>query len=143
MIAAMRGLVMFFRLSWKHLVRWLVLILLVPALTACLPRVGEGPASEKEQKVGGVDCLSSSLQIYERFFEGEAEDFEIRGTFQCMDLVLEKFLKFVRGKDRTRFETQELAAFLEQNFLNPAENKKISAGLQLEVMKIKRIFLGG
>lgn len=125
----------------------IILITAVFFLLSCMPKIGEKPAAVQEQQVSGVDCLPSTFDTFETFFKGDAAGNEISASFQCMDVVLDKFLKFVRGKAKDRYTTEELAKFIERNFLNSVglsrSRQVITPALQLEVMKVKRIFLGG
>lgn len=115
----------------------------------CTPKIGEEPPKAPEQKIEGTACLADALSAIEKFAVGTAADSEILSAFGCGKTALIAFKRYVRGRENDRYSTQELASFIEQNFLSAEANsskfktKKISPELQLEVMKIKRIFIGG
>ena len=115
----------------------------------CTPKVGEDPPKQPEQKIEGTACLADALTSFEHFAAGEANEYELRSAFGCGTTALTAFKRYVRGRENDRYKTQEIATFIEQNFIQAEANSakfkstKISTALQLEVMKIKRLFIGG
>lgn len=123
-------------------------LLLVPLILhlGCMPKFGEEPPPPLEQKISGVDCLGPAFESMDKFFVGKASEQEIRVSFACMDGVLDKFVKLVRGKTKGQYEPQELADFIEGQFFSNSPSltgKSLSPELQREIMKVKRVFMGG
>lgn len=119
-------------------------LLIVPfLLSGCIAKVGEAPPPQKAQELNGTQCMTEALPVVTRFMEGEARNEEVAAAWDCVASVIDKFSKYVGNGTSDRYTSQELATFIEKNFLDPKENPKISAQLQLEFMKIKQIFVGG
>lgn len=122
---------------------WVVLSLSVLVLTGCDSKIGEAPPPPTSQEFGGARCLSDMNPIAKSFIEGTAKKEEVEAAWNCMGGAVEKFKRYVRGRSADRYTSQELATFLEDNFLEKSNNKNISPELQLEFMKIKQLFVGG
>lgn len=125
--------------SKKNLSLILSAVLLV---TSCTPKVGEAPPDPPQQKLNGTQCLSSLQPVIEAFIAGDATDDAVASGWDCASMAMGKFKKYVYGREADRFEATELADFLKNNFLSPS-SPEITPELQLEVMRVKQLFLGG
>ncbi|HEY1079179.1 MAG TPA: hypothetical protein VGE46_03745 [Bdellovibrio sp.] len=116
-------------------------------LTGCDSKVGEEPPPPTSQEFAGTQCLSEAKPVVKSFMEGTATVPQLENSWDCVSSVVEKFKRYVRGRTADRYTVQELATFLETNFLNNSKDQKeklkISPALQTEFMKIKQIFIGG
>ncbi len=120
-----------------------VLMALVLTITGCETRVGEDPPAATGQEFGGTKCLEEALPVVEAYFTGEAKTEDVGKAWDCIGSAIEKFKKYVRGNSSDRYTSQELADFLEDNFLTETKRGQISPSLQNEMMKFKQMFVGG
>ncbi|MFS4457546.1 hypothetical protein [Bdellovibrio sp. HCB2-146] len=113
----------------------------VMTLSSCSIIVGEEPPPVKPQ---GFDskCLSQVGVVAEAYMKGTALSHEVAASWDCVISAVEDFRRYVKGRNEDRYLSQELATFLEMNFLEEDENK-ISPELQMEFMKFKQLFVGG
>lgn len=122
---------------------FLVLICLMTSLlVGCDSKVGEEPPPPDSQEFGSTQCLSDIKPIMKNFIAGSAKNEELEVSWNCIASAIEKFKRYVRGRSADRYSSQELATFLENNFLDK-DSVKISPKLQLEFMKVKQVFIGG
>lgn len=120
-----------------------LLLVCVLGLTACDSKVGEAPPPPQSQEFGGTQCLSEMKPVVKDFVLGTAKAEDLENSWLCVDSAIEKFKRYVRGRSADRYTPQELATFLEINFLDKAKNPHIPGSLQAEFMKVKMLFLGG
>ncbi|WP_413557549.1 hypothetical protein [Bdellovibrio sp. HCB209] len=121
-----------------------VVMAVVSAFTAgCDSKIGEAPPEAKAHEFGGASCLSDTASVLREFIEGNAKDRDIEALWGCLGSAVQSFQRYVRGNDKSRYTSQELATFLELNFLDQTKGSKISPELQLQFMKLKQLFLGG
>ncbi|WP_413612291.1 hypothetical protein [Bdellovibrio sp. HCB-110] len=120
-----------------------VLALSFFVLTGCDSKVGEEPPPPDSQEFSGTQCLSEATPVVKAFVQGDAKKEDLEDAWDCIGSAVEKFKRYVRGRSADRYTPQELATFLEKNFLDPEKNPKISSGLQTEFMKLKLVFVGG
>lgn len=112
-------------------------------ITGCIGKVGEDAPPPTAQKFSGAQCLSTAKPVVKAFLEGSATDMQVGATFDCINSALDSFRRYVRGRTSDRYTPQEVATFLEDNFLNLAEGERLSADLQSQLMKIKQLLVGG
>lgn len=113
-------------------------------VSGCDSKVGEKPPPQEAQEFAGARCLSETQPILKDFVKGAASNEEVTVAWNCLIGAVEKFKRYVRGSANDRYTSQELATFLEDNFLdNSASSRPITPTLQLEFMKIKQILAGG
>lgn len=110
-------------------------------LTGCDIKLGEEPPPPEAQGFGSA-CLSKVGDVFGRFAQGTANDIEIKDSWTCVISAVEDFRRYVRGRSEDRYSSEELASFLEKNFLE-AGHSEISPALQKELMKFKQLFVGG
>jgi hypothetical protein len=122
---------------------FLILTATALLLSGCDSRIGEEPPPTENQEFSGTKCLSDIGPVMESFMKGEAEDREIMRSWDCVATALNKFKRYVRGRSSDRYTSQEIATFLEDNFLAMEDGKKLPENLQKETMKFKQMFLGG
>lgn len=118
-------------------------LLLAGGLTGCDTKLGEEPPPPDSQEFGGTQCLTETKPVAKAFVIGEAKTEDLEAAWDCVSGAVEKFKRYVRGNTADRYTAQELATFLEKNFLDPKEKEIISPQLQIEFMKLKQIFVGG
>lgn len=119
-----------------------VVLSFVLVMTSCTPKVGEAPPDATEQKIGGTQCLSGLQPVLDAFVKGTATDSDVAGAWDCAAGAIQKFKKYVYGRQADRFDSTELADFLKKNFLD-ANAPEITPELRNETMRIKQLFLGG
>ncbi|MGZ3773074.1 MAG: hypothetical protein ACXVCY_03450 [Pseudobdellovibrionaceae bacterium] len=119
------------------------MILSVLVLSGCDSKIGEQPPPPKSQEFSGAKCLSSIKPTIKDFIQGDAKNEALENAWDCIGGAVEKFKRYVRGRQGDRYTSQELATFLEDNFLDLKKGEKISTGLQSEFMKVKQLFIGG
>lgn len=110
-------------------------------LTGCDIKLGEEPPPPEAQGFGSA-CLSKVGDVFGRFAQGTANDIEIKSSWTCVISAVEDFRRYVRGRSEDRYSSEELASFLEKNFLEKGHTE-ISPALQKELMKFKQLFVGG
>lgn len=115
---------------------------LTGALMGCDVKVGETAPAAEVREFKTAECLSNTVPSVKNFFKGSANDLEVAETWDCVAAAVTQFRKYVRGQEKDRYTPQEMATFLEKNFLKD-DGRKINIFLQAEVMKVKRIFVGG
>lgn len=131
---------MFFKVRVKNLI---ALLLAATLLASCDSKVGEEPPPPESQEFGGTQCLSEAKPVAKAFVVGDANDADLQAAWNCVSSAVEKFKRYVRGNTADRYTAQELATFLEKNFLDPKEKAVITPQLQVEFMKLKQVFVGG
>lgn len=130
----------FASLSFKKLL--IAMLTLSFLLTSCDAKLGEEPPPPSSQEFGGTQCLTETKPVIKAFILGEAKKVELERSWDCVSSAVEKFKRYVRGRSGDSYSSQELATFLEDNFLDP-ESPKVSVELQYEFMKVKKLFVGG
>ncbi|MEN0058525.1 MAG: hypothetical protein AAGB31_06800 [Bdellovibrio sp.] len=112
-------------------------------LSGCDSKVGEEPPPPTSQEFAGTRCLSETKPVIEGFLQGTAKKEELQASWNCVIGAVEKFQRYVRGRSADRYTPQELATFLEKNFLDNSKGETVSPALQAEFMKLKMVFIGG
>lgn len=122
-------------------------LILVSPLLSCTPKIGEEPPPPKNLGVEASPCLDKATESLGAFVQGTAKDAELSEAWACLSSAFVEFKKYVRGRESDRYSSQELATFIEDNFIerNPITSRKriISPELQVQMMKIKVILIGG
>jgi len=130
----------------KWVLRLLCLSLAFQQLS-CTPKLGEDPPPMKNLGMETSPCLDQAANSIGEFFRGEAKESELSGAWGCFSSAFVEFKKYVRGRSSDRYTPQELATFIEDNFIEKnilsVMAGRISVGLQKEFMKIKVILIGG
>lgn len=124
---------MYFRMTF--------LVAALLGLVSCTVNLGEKPAPVQAHQLGSTKCLSEVSPTMGNFVRGDAKDVEIEKLWNCIDTAIDTFNRYVRGADTGLYTSQEIATFLENNFLEPGS--VLSASLQLEIMRIKTLLVGG
>jgi hypothetical protein len=117
--------------------------LLFSVLSGCGARLGEKPPPNDAYGFSGSECLSTTTPIIKDYLKGEGKTRELRALWDCVDSVVYQFKRNVRGSTADRYTSQELATFLEKNFFDKKKKIQIDAALQVEIMKIKQLLIGG
>ncbi|HWU44580.1 MAG TPA: hypothetical protein VN132_14110, partial [Bdellovibrio sp.] len=113
------------------------------SLLSCGLRMGEKPSADQVYEFSGTACLSKAAPTVKEFVQGVAKDNDMKELWSCIGSAVDQFKKKVRGSTANQYSSQEIATFLETNFLDKKTKPKISPELQLEFMKIKQLFIGG
>ena len=120
---------------------WVVAAL---TLSGCNTRIGEDPPAVDPYKYQGAACLSESGATIKKFIEGNAANYEVGALWDCVNSAVSEFKKNVQGSTKNQFTSQELATFLENNFIDQSKGpQRMSKELQLELMKVKTLLVGG
>jgi hypothetical protein len=112
-------------------------------IAGCDSKIGEAPPQAQAHEYAGASCLSNTSSVMRDFIAGEAKDADLNALWGCLGGAVQSFQRYVRGSDKSRYTSQELATFIEKNFMDQTKAAKISPELQLEFMKLKQLFLGG
>ncbi len=121
---------------------WILLFSLVFSLLGCDAKLGETPPPPDSRGFGGTQCLSTAGDVATKYMRGLASVGEVESFWSCTTTAVEDFRRYVRGRTESQYSSQELATFLEKNFLKD-DGRKISTELQIEFMKFKMLFVGG
>lgn len=122
----------------------LLLNFFILSLVGCDFKIGEKPPPPESQEFGGTRCLSDMNPVVKAFIDGNAKNEDVITAWNCATSAVEKFKRYVRGRTADRYTSQELATFLENNFLDVTPTgRRISPELQVEFMKLKQVFVGG
>lgn len=123
------------------------LILASLVLFSCNLKTGEQPPPQSLGQLTATACISDASESLRKFAIGNAKDREVEASFDCLHTAIEKFSKYVRGRDEQKFDIRELAEFVENYFINKDGSgqplNRISSGLQTELMRFKQLFFGG
>jgi hypothetical protein len=128
----MGGLIMYSRL---------ISIIVFFSLFSCGLKIGEPVPQAETVDLKNTKCLNQSISSIKMFFEGNASDNEVSEAFQCISQVLLAFKDNINGADRDFFEPQELAYFIETNFLKGEYT--FSPSFLTEIMNLKAVLIGG
>lgn len=116
--------------------------------TSCNIKIGEQPPEAKIPEYKPDSCLVKSAGIFGEYFKGSANSSDISYSWNCFTSMVKTFKENVRCKNKDECSPGEIAKFVEDNFLD--ENKiasikqrSVSIGLQKQLMKVKKLFLGG
>lgn len=120
-----------------------VLMASVLLLSGCDTKLWENPPDVEAQEFAGAACLSNTGPILNHYIAGNATELEISALWECLGSAVSSFQRYVRGSEKNRYTSQEIATFLEQNYLDKKERTVITPALQLEFMKLKQLFVGG
>lgn len=119
---------------------------LTMALTACTPEVGEKPPEPENFELSSTKCFNQAADDLKKFFSAEATDAMLLSSWSCLETAFLQFEKYIQESNPEGYTSQEIVDFLEKNFFDEKDgrsSRKISPGLQAELMKLKRMFIGG
>tara|TARA_B110001454_G_scaffold219202_1_gene251955 strand:- start:35166 stop:38282 length:3117 start_codon:yes stop_codon:yes gene_type:complete len=139
---------MFSRLSWARvIVTSLTLLALSASLLSCGLKIGESPPATQMPGYRTDSCFDTATTKFGEFFTGTAKDEEVSASWDCFSTMIKDFKSKVRCKVRDKCSPGEIAQFVEDNFMDEntgeVKQKVISAELQIQLMKVKKLFLGG
>jgi len=98
-----------------------VLMASVLLLSGCDTKLWENPPDVEAQEFAGAACLSNTGPILNHYIAGNATELEISALWECLGSAVSSFQRYVRGSEKNRYTSQEIATFLEQNYV---EKKK-------------------
>lgn len=130
----------------KSLLLWSGLVAFVFIEAAC-SKLNQAPPAAPNYTLSSTACLTSAIGVAKDFAAGDGQPAAITGAWDCLGGTIQSFERYVRGTSNDSYTAQELATFLEVNFL-PKDSSgqpvnKISPELQSQFMKVKQIFVGG
>lgn len=128
--------------------RMLITIVLTSTLLSCNVKVGESPPATKIPEYKMSSCFTDATAALGDFFSGNGEERAIGAGWDCFSSMIKEFKSKVRCKVRERCSPGEIAQFVEDNFFDENKGARtkqsfISSGIQTELMKVKKLFLGG
>lgn len=118
-------------------------LVLLTGLVGCTARIGEEPPAPKNIELSATKCLNKSANDLRDFFDGSVQDQDQQRAWLCVESAFLQFEKYVVGREKDRYTSQEIVTFLESNFFENSEQNKIGPELQKELMKLKQMFVGG
>ena len=118
------------------------MIMALIGLAACT-KVGEQPPEQKQLQLSATKCFNKSATDLRQFFDASLDDARLTAAWSCIGTAFVQFQKYVVGKNQDRYTSQEIVTFLEDNFFEDKNSNKITPELQVELMKLKQIFIGG
>ncbi|MCK6596926.1 MAG: hypothetical protein L6Q37_01065 [Bdellovibrionaceae bacterium] len=126
----------------------LLLLFVIFFSTSCNLKIGEAPPEVKIPEYKPDSCLIKSTDSFGAFFRGNAATEEIGTAWDCFSSMVKSFKANVRCKLKEQCSPGELARFVEDNFFDEnktsnVKQKAISLNLQKQLMKVKKLFLGG
>lgn len=110
-------------------------------LLSCGLKIGEPVPKNEVVEIKNTKCLNQSIDKIKLFFDGQATDEEVDASFKCISQVLIAFKNNVNGANRDFFVPEELAYFIEMNFLDGEHSFK--SEFLSEIMQLKVVLLGG
>ncbi|OYZ23849.1 MAG: hypothetical protein B7Y39_03045 [Bdellovibrio sp. 28-41-41] len=139
---------MFSRLIWtRTVVTALTMLALSLSILSCGLKIGESPPAAAMPGYHTDSCFDAATTKFGEFFAGTAKDEEIEASWDCFSTMIKDFKSKVRCKIRDKCSPGEIAQFVEDNFMDEnvgeVKQKVISAELQAQLMKVKKLFLGG
>lgn len=115
-------------------------------VTLWLGCAGERETSQKTPEIAfdspEFQCLASADSMVAKFVDGDMPDTELQAFWNCLDLAVVQFIKFVRGDEGQNYTPKQLADFLDQFFLGK-RGLKNETKLIAELMEIKKLVVGG
>jgi hypothetical protein len=134
---------------FSRTLRNLVTVLLISTfILSCDLKIGETPPAAAIPEYRASSCFTTATDSFSNFFSGTATEQEIGDSWDCFASMVKEFKSKVRCKIREQCSPGEIAQFVEDNFLDEnkgaeVKQKAFSAELQIQFMKIKKLFLGG
>ncbi len=129
------------------MIRILLVALLSWTFLSCNLKIGESPPQASIPEYKADSCFSTATETLSKFFTGDAKDEQLSAGWDCFGSMVKDFKSKVRCKIRDKCSPAEIAQFVEDNFLNEdptaASQTAVSAELQTQLMKFKKLFLGG
>jgi len=116
-------------------------------ILSCGLKIGETPPAAAVPGYQADSCFETATTKFSDFFAGNAKDEEIAASWDCFGSMVKDFKTKVRCKIRDKCSPGEIAQFVEDNFMDEKtddiKGQAVSAELQAQLMKVKKLFLGG
>ena len=126
---------------FSKLLSILIAVSIATVLTSCGFKIGEEPPKTQVAEFKNTQCLNQAIDDLKVFFDGQASDQNVDLAFRCISQVLIAFKDNVNGANREYFEVEELAYFIESQFLEGRHS--FSPNFLKQILKIKYVLLGG
>ena len=121
--------------------RRLTIIFISGLIFSCGLKVGEPVPNSDVVELRNTKCLNESIESLKLFLNGQAKDSEVDSSFKCFSQVLIAFKDNINGSHREFFAPEELAYFVEVNFLKG--QRSFRTEFLAEIMKFKTVLVGG
>lgn len=108
---------------------------------SCGLKVNEPPKEPAANKLADTECLNTAIDDMKLFFAGKSTEQRVELAFNCLSKVLIAFKDNVNGANRDFFEAEELAYFVETQFLKGEH--VFSKKFLDEIVLLKFILVGG
>lgn len=133
---------------FNTVIRATLILLLSVSILSCNLKIGEKPPEAAVPEYKADSCFTAAGKSFGDFFAGEGKDEEIAAGWDCFGSMVKDFKSKVRCKIREKCSPAEIAQFVEDNFLDEepsgtVSQSAVSAELQTQIMKFKKLFLGG
>ncbi len=117
-------------------------------ISSCNLKIGEKPPEKNIPGFKTDSCLIKATNFFSEYFKGESNVNDINSSWDCFATMVVTFQKNVRCNKINECTPDELSKFVEDNFLEEDgkpqdQQKKISPELKKQLMKVKKLFLGG
>lgn len=135
-----------------HTITWILtpglLIITIFFISSCNLKIGEKPPEKNIPGFKTDTCLIKATNLFSEYFKGESNESDINSSWDCFASMVVTFQKNVRCNKINECTPDELSKFVEDNFLEEDgkpddQQKKISPELKKQLMKVKKLFLGG
>ncbi|MFZ3231600.1 MAG: hypothetical protein WA160_15435 [Pseudobdellovibrio sp.] len=108
---------------------------------SCGLKFNEKKEENEVVEVKSAKCLDQSVKELKLYFKGDATDDQATNSFQCLEEVFSAFRDNIRGQTNGEYTPQEIASFVQMNFIKDAST--FSNSFLDELMKFKVALLGG
>lgn len=116
-------------------------IILSTVFMGCGLKLSEKKQVDEIAEVESAKCLDQSITELKLYVAGNATDDQAASAFQCMQDVFVSFKDNIRGENNDSYTPEEIALFIETNFVK--DSSKISSSFLRQVMKFKVALIGG
>lgn len=120
---------------------FLALLLFSSLFFGCGLKMGEKKQENEVVEVKSVKCLDAAVASLKIYFAGDATDEQASTSFQCLQDVIVAFKDNIRGQNKDVFTPEEVAQFVEENFIK--DKSTFSSSFLDQVMKFKVALIGG
>lgn len=121
--------------------KFVIISILSALLLGCGLKMGEKKVTNEIVEIQSAKCLDQAVGQLKLFVAGNATDAEASNAFQCLQEVFITFKDNIRGDTKDVYTPQEIAQFIEKNFIK--DSTHFSPAFLAELMKFKIVLIGG
>lgn len=121
--------------------KYLITAFLSLALFGCGLKMGEKKVANQVVEIQSAKCLDQAAGQLKLFVAGDATNAEAASAFQCLQEVFITFKDNIRGDMKDVYTPEEIAQFIEKNFIK--DSSHFSPAFLAELMKFKIVLIGG